>query len=279
MSMPLTLRYGLKFQPFLPSVPDHALLVRPEVDTFLSRVSTNVRDGGFALVAGDPGLGKSAVLRLLKARLQSQRDVLVGSIDHPQSRIGDFYRELGDLFGVPLAPHNLWGGFRALRQRWADHMATTLTRPVLIIDEAQEMQSSVFAELRLLTSKDFDANALLCVIFAGDARLLHRLRQPELAPLDSRIRRRLLLEPASPDDLRQCLDHLLDSAGNSALMTDSVKSALADSAAGNYRVLMHMADELLSAAAERELSHIDDKLYFDTFTPRVAPSKRAGRSR
>ena len=72
-------------------------------------------------------------------------------------------------------------------------------RPVLIVDEAQEMLLTVFGELRVLTSKDFDSRALLCVVLAGDARLPERLRAPDLLPLGSRIRRRLQLEPASRD--------------------------------------------------------------------------------
>ena len=58
------------------------------------------------MITGDPGTGKSVALRLLADRLRRLPDVLVGTVEHPQSRTSDFYRELGDLFGVPLAMHN-----------------------------------------------------------------------------------------------------------------------------------------------------------------------------
>jgi hypothetical protein len=132
---------------------------------------------------------KSVTLRLLAAHLRGLRDVVVGTIDHPQSRLSDFYRELGDIFGVAFPPHNRFAGFKSLRTRWNEHIATTLMRPVLIIDEAQEVMSSVFNEIRVLTSKDFDSRSLLCVVFAGDGRLTERLRQPDLLPLGSRVRR------------------------------------------------------------------------------------------
>src|SRR5690606_32310342 len=106
---------------------------------------------------GDPGTGKSVALRLLAARLAKQRDVVVGTIDHPQSRVSDFYRELGDIFGISLGAHNRWGGFKALRERWSEHITTSMTRPVLVIDEAQEMLSTVLNELRILSSKQFDS--------------------------------------------------------------------------------------------------------------------------
>ena len=272
--------YGLKFHPFRPDVPVDALFTTPAVDSYLRRVELGIADGGFAMLTGDPGTGKSVALRLLAERLRALPDVLVGSLEHPQSRTMDFYRELADLFGIPLAGHNRWAGFKALRARWSEHIASTRCRPILIIDEAQETLSTVFSELRILASKDLDSKQLLCVVFAGDARLPERLRSTDLLPLGSRIRRRLTLDYASRDELLACLDHLLAAAGNSSLMTSELRVTLADHAAGNYRVLMNLGDELLAVAADRELARLDEKLFLEVFAqpskpkPTVAARKR-----
>ena len=270
--------YSLKYNPFRPDVPTEALHTTPAVDNFLHRVEIGLTDGGFAMVTGDPGTGKTIVMRLIEARLRAQPNVVVGTIEHPQSRTSDFYRELGDLFGVPLAIHNRWGGFKALRTRWSEHIASSLTRPVLIIDEAQEALTPVLSELRILASKDLDARQLLCVVLAGDARLPERLRSAELLPLGSRLRRRLVLDYASRDELLACLEHLLSAAGNPSLMTTELKATLADHAAGNYRVLMNLADELLTVAADRDLPHLDEKLYLDVFG-QIPKPKPQGRKR
>jgi type II secretory pathway predicted ATPase ExeA len=271
MTPKLQALYGLKFNPFRPDVPVEALHITPAVDTFLRRVELGIADGGYVMITGDPGTGKSVALRLLAKRLEAMRDVVVGTVEHPQSRAMDFYRELGDLFAVPFQSHNRWAGFKALRARWADHIASSLTRPVLVIDEAQETLTTVFNELRVLASKALDSRQLLCVVLAGDARLVERLRSPDLLPLGSRIRRRLVLEYASRDQLLACLDHLLETAGNVSLMTTELKATVADHAAGNYRVLMNLCDELLTVAADRELPRLDEKLFLESFQQPARP--------
>ncbi|MCK7497888.1 MAG: ATP-binding protein [Comamonadaceae bacterium] len=144
---------------------------------------------------------------------------------------------MGDIFAVPLRPHNRWGGFKALRERWLAHLETTRRRCVLLIDEAQEMSPAALCELRLLASARFDSQPLLCVVLAGDARLIEKLRREELIPLGSRIRTRLATEHASREELLAGLNHLLAGAGNASLMTPQLRHTLCDHAAGNYRIL------------------------------------------
>jgi len=275
MNQKLLALYGLKWNPFSPELPVDAIYVPPKIENFCWRIEkAQIREGGFAMIHGDPGSGKSIVLRLLAERLKKLPDITVGAINHPQSNMADFYRELGDIFAVPLRPSNRWGGFKALRERWFNHLEASRCRPVLLIDEAQEMTPQVLSELRLLASARFDSQPLLCVVMAGDARLIDKLRREELIPLGSRIRTRLATEFASRDDLLGCLDHLIAGAGNASLMTPQLRHTLCDHAAGNYRILTTMAAELLAAAAQRELPLLDEKLYLDVFAQPSLPTQR-----
>jgi len=273
MNKKLLALYGLKWNPFSPELPTEALHVAPKVESFCWRVEQGlIREGGFAMITGEPGTGKSVVLRLLAERLGQLCDLSVGVISHPSSNLGDFYREMGDLFAVELKPSNRWGGFKALRERWLAHLDGTLMRPVLLVDETQEMHPGVLNELRLLSSAQFDSRHLLSVVFAGDGRLNTKLRRDDLLPLGSRIRTRLTMEYAAREELATCLNHLLATAGNAGLMTQELKTVLCDHAVGNYRVLTGMAAELLATAAQRELTLLDEKLFLEVF---AAPSTRS----
>ena len=249
-------------------MPTEAVFIIPKVENFLWRIEHNqVREGGFALITGDPGTGKSGVLRLLAERLERLREVTVGVLTHPQSNLADFYREMGDIFGVGLKPNNRWGGFKALRERWQAHLENTLLRPVLLIDEAQELSPAVLSELRVASGARFNSQLLLSLVLAGDGRLPDKLRREDLLPSGSRIRTRLVMEYATRDEPLACLHHLLATAGNANLMTPDLMHTLCDHALGNYRVITTLAAESLTAAAQREATQLDEKLYLEVFSP------------
>jgi general secretion pathway protein A len=253
--------YGLKWNPFLPDAPLQGLLVNPAIEHFAWRIEQMGEEGGFALITGDPGMGKSVALRFVVARLSAIRDLQVAVLARPHSHVADFYRELGDLFGIPLSPHNRWAGSKVLRERWHRHIESTLVRPVLIVDEAQEMHPRTLNELRFLCSADLDARRLLTVVLAGDKRLTDSFRSPELLPLGSRIRVRLNLEATAVEDLAASLRHALEAAGNAELMTPGLIETLCSHAAGNRRVLMNLGAELLAAAVHQKLPRLDEQLF------------------
>ena len=90
MNQKLLALYGLKWNPFLPGLPTEAIYVSPRVENFCWRIEhAQIREGGFAMIHGDPGSGKSVALRLLAERLTRLSDVTVGVMTHPQSSLVD----------------------------------------------------------------------------------------------------------------------------------------------------------------------------------------------
>lgn len=73
--------WGLKWNPFSPELPSEALLVPAKIEHFAWRVEQLVQEGGFALISGESGTGKSVALRIIAERLAALRDVVVGVLD------------------------------------------------------------------------------------------------------------------------------------------------------------------------------------------------------
>ena len=145
---------------------------------------------------------------------------------------------------------------------------------MLLIDEAQEMLNACLNEIRLLQSDHFDSKSLLTSVLCGDMRLPQRFRSPQLASLGTRMRLRLTIEPYPPKILLDFLEHSLKCAGAEHLLSQTLKQTLVDHAAGNLRVLMAMAADLLAAAAEKKLPQLDEKLFFEVFSLRQTAVKK-----
>jgi type II secretory pathway predicted ATPase ExeA len=266
--------YGLKWNPFAQDIPSDAILRNARFDQFCYRVETMVLEGGFALVTGENGLGKSTCLRALHDHLSKIPEITVGDIIRPQSGLLDFYREMGSLFGIDLKVSNRWGGYRNLRDRWRHHIASTLLRPVLLIDEAQEIPPPVLSELRLLSMEKFDSECLLTVVLAGDTRLTNAFKQQSLISLGTRMRTRLTLEPWTKTQLQELLQESIKRAGNPNLLSQGLLETLAEHAAGTPRVMMNLASECLSMGLMKETALLDEAIFFDLY-----PASNQGPSR
>lgn len=257
--------FGLKWNPFAQEIPSEAIVKTQQFNHFCYRVETLTMDGGFALITGDSGLGKSANLRALYDHLSKIPELIVGDINRPQSGLSDFYREMGTVFGLDIKTSNRWGGYKLLRDKWRQHMATTLFRPVLLIDEAQEVPQAVLSELRLLTMEKFDSSSLLTVVLAGDRRLTQAFKTDDLVPLGTRIKTRLTMEPWDKGQLSALLAESMRLAGAPSLMTDGLQGTLVEHAAGSPRVLMNLAGECLAHGTYKKAKVLDEGLFLELY--------------
>ncbi len=269
----LLANFGLKWNPFH-QTPTEGLVSSPEIDNFIWRVENLVLDGGFAMITGDVGTGKSTALRLIRSKLSELSEVQVAEVERPQSGLADFYRELGDKFSLQFSITNRYSCFKQLREKWHSHIESTLFRPVILIDEAQEMQPFILSELRIISSSQIDSKSFISIILCGDNRLSEKFRRPDLLPLGSRIRTRLIQEPKSKDELARIISEAIRKAGNPNLLTKQLINTLADHSIGNLRTMMNMAAHLLEEGLKRELAQLDEKLFIEIFS--INTSKHHG---
>jgi type II secretory pathway predicted ATPase ExeA len=135
------------------------------------------------------------------------------------------------------------------------------------------MSEPLLAELRLLGSTKLDTCTIITVVLCGDRRIEEHLRTPELAPVNSRIRARLVLEAEAPEALGTMLRHILSAAGNPALMTDELQRTVCEHAAGNRRALMNLCHELLALAVAKNAKRLDDELYLAMTSAEHRPAR------
>src|SRR5258708_30492060 len=96
MNKTLLALYGLKWNPFSAQVPVEALQRTARIESFCWRVEQLVGEGGFALLHGSPGVGKTATLRGLAERLAGPRGRPVGGVSPPQAGVaGTFFQTVG----------------------------------------------------------------------------------------------------------------------------------------------------------------------------------------
>lgn len=259
--------YGLKWNPFENNTPSDSLVESKKINNFCWRIENLVIDGGYGLITGNPGTGKSSSLRILEYRLSQIPDIHVGQLTRPQSRLADFYRELAEIFGVDFRSSNQWGGYKGLRKKWAEHIESNLFRPILLIDEAQEMQSSVLNELRLLSSIKLDSKIIITIVLSGDGRLIEKLRSPELLPFYNRMRVKMQHENLSKNELQEILVRAIAKAGNNSLMEDNLTRTLSEHSSGNIRSLMIMSNDLLLEGFRREAKQLTEGLFLEVFNP------------
>jgi type II secretory pathway predicted ATPase ExeA len=256
--------YGLKWNPFAKEVPTHALKIPPQADRFLWQIEQLAFDGGFALLSGVSGYGKSAMMRIIKSRLAAVGGICVAQIDRPQSSLRDFYIELSEAFGIVQKGGNRYGGFKRLRAEWLKQISAASFRPFLLVDEAQAAPTEVLSELQILGSHEFDSRCILAVVLAGDQRLPARLRENEsLIPIDTRIKTKMILEKQTCEELVALLSHALAQSGAPDLMTLGLKTTIAEQANGSPRTLMNIASDLLLYGAEKESTRLDEHLLLD----------------
>src|SRR3989344_705048 len=172
--------------------------------------------GGFVLLTGEVGAGKTTVCRCFLEQIPSHCNVAY--IFNPKLTVRELLRYICDEFGVPHKP-TVPGGVETVKD-YIDPLNASLLaahaagrNTVLIIDEAQNLSADVLEQLRLLTNLETSERKLLQIILIGQPELRAMVAKPSMEQLAQRVIARFHLGALSPQETQQYIAHRLAVAG------------------------------------------------------------------
>jgi type II secretory pathway predicted ATPase ExeA len=215
---------------------------------------------GIGLLTGEPGVGKTAMLRHLTAALNPHRYPVIYLAETDFSRT-DLYRGLALALGLEPAYRraSLWRDLKARIRELAD---TKQVLPVWIIDEAQNLPAEFFRDFPAFLNFAFDAEDLMTVWLVGHSSLAQTLDRVPYAALAGRLQVRLHLKPIlERERFAQLIQHALKTAGcPHTLLADSGLELLRQASKGIPRQAGRILHTAMRMAVPKGLNHLPDDL-------------------
>jgi general secretion pathway protein A len=209
--------FGLKQPPFSIAPDPRYLFMSERHREALAHLIYGLKGGGgFVLLTGEIGAGKTTVCRCFLEQVPPRCNVAY--IFNPKLTVHELLKTVCDEFRIPLPPEHA-GVARTIKD-FIDPLNEFLLRThgvgqtnVLIIDEAQNLSADVLEQLRLLTNLETSERKLLQIVLIGQPELRQMLARPELEQLAQRVIARYHLEALSEAETAQYVVHRLGVAG------------------------------------------------------------------
>jgi general secretion pathway protein A len=208
--------FGLKSEPFSIAPDPRYLFMSERHREALAHLLYGVGGGGgFVLLTGEIGAGKTTVCRAFLEQIP--RRCNVAYIFNPKLTVMEMLGSVCEEFGIPGplegSSHDTVKGHIDVLNQFLLRTHAVGQNNVLIIDEAQNLAPEVLEQLRLLTNLETNERKLLQIILIGQPELREILLQPQLEQLAQRVIARFHLEALSPKETAQYIRHRLGVAG------------------------------------------------------------------
>jgi general secretion pathway protein A len=209
--------FGLKHEPFSIAPDPRYLFMSERHREALAHLLYGLSGGGgFVLLSGEIGTGKTTVCRLFLEQIPA--DCNVAYIFNPKLTVIELLQSVCDEFHIAVAPNDSM--LPRTVKDYLDPLNEFLLQAhaagrnnVLIIDEAQNLSAEVLEQLRLLTNLETRERKLLQIVLIGQPELRNMLARPELEQLGQRVIARYHLDALTPAETAQYIQHRLEVAG------------------------------------------------------------------
>lgn len=259
MTLPRWLtHFGLSSSPFTKDIADEDLWVPSSRKRIVDRLVEACRAHDHVLLTGEPGIGKTCVLRALRRRLPEAGFRLTYRHNATLGR-RDFYRQL--CLALGLSPSATAAAvFYAINQHVRE-LGSERVHPVFLLDESHLLHQQVLEHLHILSNYEWDSAPLLSLVLVGLPELRDRMRLRKNRSLYSRIHTRLHLGDAAPDDTYEYVEHRLRLAGSDKDPFDGDALALLhEASSGRLRDIDRIGTDALKRASRKKLKRVDRKL-------------------
>jgi len=249
METPVLDHFDLETFPFQKQIDDESLWLPPSKQGLVDRVTRALRRRENVLLCGEPGIGKTCLLRAVRRRLAEAEVRLTYLCNSTLSR-RDFYRQLCvalDLEAAATAAKLFHAVSTHVQELGRDQI-----HPVLLIDEAHLLRTELLEHLHILLNYDWDRDPLLSLVLIGLPELEDTLERRRHRALYSRIRHRLRLEPNTPEDTREYIDYRLAEAGlEGEIFTTDAVALVHEASHGMLREIDRICQNALEVATQQ----------------------------
>ena len=254
--------FGLKDNPFsIAPNPDY-LYMSPRHREALAHLTFGLKEsGGFVMLTGEVGTGKTTVSRKLLQELPETTQVAM--ILNPTLSAMELLASICDELNLTYRQQESSLKYftdKILSKLTQNHQAGLNT--VLIIDEAQHLMPEVLEQLRLLTNLETHREKLLKVVLIGQPELQQLLKRNELRQLAQRITARYHLLPLTAPEVKEYVAHRLQVAnGSRNIFTSSTLAAVHRISGGIPRVINLLCDRALTLTASKQMLAVKPHIF------------------
>lgn len=255
--------FGLKEPAFSIAVNPRYLFMSDQHREALAHLLYGIQNGGFVMLTGEVGTGKTTMIRCLLEQLPENTDIAI--ILNPTANAPELLSTICDELGVnyisdELTVKNLTDVLNEFLLE--NHRKGRKT--VLLIDEAQLLKVPVLEQIRLLTNLETTTEKLLQIMLVGQPELKKLLARPALRQLSQRITARFHLEALTSSETKAYILHRLKIAGlpdHQQPFNSAIIKKIHEFSGGIPRLINVLCERLLLGAYAQNQHHIDKQIF------------------